>query len=130
MPGLTTDGNYQNDNELQITYFKAFRSYYICLFYLANKRYSEAVGFCFKCENYINQVMASLDKLSKQSDLEKLKAVYQANLKKLEKDLNESKYKIQTAALLKDDSNETQKDSKDVIKNKLEKIVIFFYADF
>ena len=123
MPGLATDSVYQSDNELQITYFKAFRAYYICLFYLSNKKYSEAVGFCFKCENYNRQVFASLEKLSNKSDLTKFKATYQSELKRLEKELNESKYKIQTAALLKDEVSETTKDSKESHKDKLEKIV-------
>jgi len=127
LPGLTTDSVYQSDNELQIAYFKAFRTFFICLFYLANKKYSEAVGFCFKCENYIRQVASSLEKLPKKSDVEKVKAAYQNELKKLEKELNEYKYKIQTASLLKEDSNETLKDTKDSHKEKLEKIVIFCF---
>jgi Skp family chaperone for outer membrane proteins len=127
LPGLTTDSVYQSDNELQIAYFKAFRAFFICLFYLANKKYSEAVGFCFKCENYIRQVASSLEKLPKKSDVEKVKAAYQNELKKLEKELNEYKYKIQTASLLKEDSNETLKDTKDSHKEKLEKIVILYF---
>ncbi len=127
LPGLTTDATYQSDNELQIAYFKAFRTYFISLFYLANKKYGEAVGFCFKCEKYIKEVMSNLEKLSKKSDLNKIKDVYQSDLKKLEKDLNESKYKIQTAALLKDETTETTKDSKESHKDKLEKIVRIFY---
>jgi len=127
LPGLTTDSVYQSDNELQIAYFKAFRTFFICLFYLANKKYSEAVGFCFKCENYIRQVASSLEKLPKKSDVEKVKGAYQNELKKLEKELNEYKYKIQTASLLKEDSNETLKDTKDSHKEKLEKIVILYF---
>ena len=123
LPGLTTDAVYQSDNDFLIAYFKAFRTYYISLFYLANKKYGEAVGFCFKSENYIKQVMSNLEKLPKKSDLNKMKDTYQNDLKKLEKELNESKYKIQTAALLKDESNEVPKDSKESHKDKLEKIV-------
>ena len=60
------------------------------------------------------------------SDLLKTKGAYQNDLKKLEKELNESKYKIQTAALLKDDVSEAS--SKDSHKEKLEKIVnVIFY---
>ena len=126
LPGLANDVAYQSDNELQIVYFKAFRAYYICLFYLSNKKYSEAVGFCFKCESYNKQVASSLEKLLNTSDLLKTKGAYQNDLKKLEKELNESKYKIQTAALLKDDVSEAS--SKDSHKEKLEKIVnIIFY---
>jgi signal recognition particle subunit SRP68 len=119
--GLGTDAAYQADNELQVLYFKAFRSFYICLFYLANKKYSEAVGFCFKCENYNKQVASSLEKLSKNSELLSKKSIYVNDLRALEKELNELKYKIQTASLLKDES-ETTKDSKDGLKDKLEKI--------
>ena len=108
-------------------FYKTFRAYYISLFYLANKKYSEAVAFCFKVENYIKQVEASLGKISNQSDLAKQKSGYQAEIKGLKNEVDQSKYKIQTAALLKDDFNETadQKD-KEANKEKLQKIVIRF----
>ena len=53
---------------------------------------------------------------------------YQAEIKGLKNEVDQSKYKIQTAALLKDDFNETadQKD-KEANKEKLEKIVIYTF---
>jgi len=45
---------------------------------LANKKYKEAAGFCFKVEKNARLIESSLEKFSKTSDLLNSKADFQA----------------------------------------------------
>ena len=125
MPGLLADKQYQTDNELLSNYYKAFRAYYIALFYLANKKYKEAVGFCFKVESYVKTVKVSLSKLAKSSDLLAERKEMESQLDWLISELNNSKYKIQSSALLESTSDQAveEKTGSGVSKDKLEKMV-------
>ena len=104
-------------------FYKMFRSYYISLFYLSTKKYKEAVGFIFKVEIYVKQVEQDLKSLKNKSDL---------NLNELEKfvkdltsEINQSKYKIQSAAILESNEISSLSDQNtDLTKEQLEKIVI------
>jgi hypothetical protein len=98
LTGLSNDTQFQVENEFLITYYKAFRAYFISLFYLANKKYKEAVGFFFRVEKYVKTIESSFKNISNVSELSVKN--YKAELELLVKELNQSKYKIQTAALL------------------------------
>jgi hypothetical protein len=96
---------------------------------LTNKKYKEAAGFCFKVENNVRLIESSLEKFSKTSDLLNSKADLQTQLKKLLNELNESEYKVQTAAILEDGTNESadsKKENEKTSNDKLEKNVSFY----
>ncbi len=63
LPGLSDDHDLLADNEFNATYYNAFRCYYICLFYLADKKFAEAIGFSFKLDKYIKTIEKSLTQL-------------------------------------------------------------------
>ena len=121
LPGLMCDDQFISENEFLITFHKTFRCYYISLFYLANKKYEEAVGFFFRVENYMKKIESNLQNLSKTSDLQPSKAEFEKQKNILLKDLNQSKYKIQTAAILESEANETEEN--EMLKAKLNKLV-------
>lgn len=120
LPGLMYDDQFISENEFLITFHKTFRCYYISLFYLANKKYEEAVGFFFRVENYMKKIESNLQNLSKTSDLQSSKAEFEKQKNILLKDLNQSKYKIQTAAILESEANETEEN--EMLKAKLNKL--------
>lgn len=120
LPGLLYNNQFILENEFLITYHKTFRCYYISLFYLANKRYKEAVGFFFRVESYVEKVESNLAKLDKSSEIFASKADFENQKNALVKDLNQSKYKIQTAAILESEVNENEEN--DALKAKLDKI--------
>jgi signal recognition particle subunit SRP68 len=127
LPGLSQDQQYQNDNELLVLFYKIFRAFYISLFYLTNKRYKEAVGFCFKVEKNVNDVRQGLKELSKTSDLVKTKSEMESKLDSLIKEINEFKYKIQTAAILEEDTGMDDKNAQ--MKETLQKKVNIIQKD-
>jgi hypothetical protein len=96
---------------------------------LTNKRYQEAVGFCFKLEKYIKQVEDSFNEMSKIAgkniDLNRLKN----ELSLLSDELNQSKYKLQTAAILDDGSVDTSINDASQTKEKLSKIVNYIFVN-
>ena len=102
-------------------FYKTFRAYYISLFYLANKKYKEAIGFFFRVEKYVKQIEASLNALDKTCELYKQKNTFVEQKDRLVKELNQSKYKIQTAAILEVSTNENEVSS--VGKENFDKIV-------
>jgi hypothetical protein len=51
------------DNEFNVTYYNAFRCYYICSFYLADRKFEEAIGFTFKLDKYIKTIEKSYKEL-------------------------------------------------------------------
>lgn len=126
LPGLLYDKLVQSDIELQCQYFRTFRAYYISLFYLYNKKYKESIGFCFRVETYLKQLESRLPTIKeKETELDKNKLKeFEAQLKQLHLDLNQSKYKIQTNAILEDDSmlDEMSPKEKEAEREKLEKI--------
>jgi signal recognition particle subunit SRP68 len=126
LPGLLYDKLVQSDIELQCQYFRTFRAYYISLFYLYNKKYKESIGFCFRVETYLKQLESRLQTIKeKETELDKSKLKeFEAQLKQLRLDLNQSKYKIQTNAILEDDSmlDEMSPKEKEAEREKLEKI--------
>ena len=102
-------------------FYKMYRAYYISLFYLASKKYKESVGFIFKVDSYVKQVETALKNLSKTelnvNDLSK-------QLKELTNDLSQSKYKLQSAAILESNEISSLSDqTSEYTKEKLEKIV-------
>lgn len=123
LPGLLYDNQFISENEFLISFHKTFRCYYISMFYLANKKYKEAVSFFFRVENYVKKVEADLKALDKTSELQASKADFENQLKSLVKELSQSKYKIQTAAILESEANENEEN--ELQKNKWSKIVRF-----
>lgn len=121
LPGLLYDDKFILENEFLITFHKAFRCYYISLFYLASKKYKEAVGFFFRVENYVKKIDANLKNLDKASELYDSKSSFETKKEKLVKELNQSKYKIQTAAILEAETNENEEAV--MLKSKLDKMV-------
>ncbi len=121
MPGLSNENQFQSENEFLILFYKTFRAYYISLFYLANKKYKEAIGFFFRVEKYVKQIEASLNALDKTCELYKQKNTFVEQKDHLVKELNQSKYKIQTAAILEVSTNENEVSS--VGKENFDKIV-------
>lgn len=107
-----------------MTYYKAFKAYYITLFYLANKRFKEAVGFCFKVEKYLKELREKLKALSNNSELISTREEMKKEMDYLANELNNSKYKIQTSALLESGSDSVEDKLTDHEKEKLSKIVI------
>ena len=93
LPGLSNDKQFQNENEYIILFYKAYRSYYISLFYLINKKYREAVGFCFKVDGYLKQLKEGLDNLTLVSGSKLDNIKLKNELKMLASDLNQAKYK-------------------------------------
>lgn len=120
LPGLLYDNQFISENEFLISFHKTFRCYYISMFYLANKKYKEAVSFFFRVENYVKKVEADLKALDKTSELQASKADFENQLKSLVKELSQSKYKIQTAAILESEANENEEN--ELQKNKWSKI--------
>ena len=130
LPGLSNDKQFSAETEFLVLFYKAQRAFYICLFYLTNKKYKEAIGFSFKVESYLKQLDSDLstkfrsnnkqttssESLSKEKldDLE-------AQVKKLRDDLNQLKYKMQTASILDENIDDEQKEEK-VNKDQLEKV--------
>lgn len=104
-------------------FYKMYRAYYISLFYLTSKKYKESVGFIFKVESYLKQAESGLKTLPKTElnvdDLSK-------QLKDLSTELNQSKYKIQSAAILESSETSSISDQTEFTKEQLEKTVIFF----
>ena len=121
LPGLSNDKQYLIESEFLTSYYKMFRSYYICLFYLSTKKYNESVGFIFKVETYIMQVEASFSAtMAKTQDLNKTDL--DASIQELKREVNQSKYKIQSAAIL--EANDTSNDfNPEFTKDQLDKIV-------
>ena len=126
LPGLYNDQVFLSDNDALTVFYQAYRAYNISLFYLANKKYKEAAGFFFKSEKYIKSVEASLKSLHKSSEVLKNKKEIDDKLQLLGNELNQSKFKIQTAAILGDETGETV-DAKEAETNKekMSKIVNF-----
>jgi len=120
LPGLSNDKQYLIESEFLTSYYKMFRSYYICLFYLSTKKYNESVGFIFKVETYIKQVEASFSAtMAKTQDLNKTDL--DASIQELKREVNQSKYKIQSAAIL--EANDTSNDfNPEFTKDQLDKI--------
>lgn len=119
LPGLLYDQEYQSDSELTIMYHKTFRAYYISLFYLANKKYKEAIGFCFRVDSYLKQLDQAFKNLRKtELKVDELKS----NLTKLRVDLEQFKYRLQTEALLEDKMDEMSLKEQEQNRDKLEKI--------
>ncbi len=122
------DRQFTDDTEFLMQFYKTLRAYYICLFYLINKKYKEAISFCFRVETYLKQLNTDLQRLKKSqptSDLTKEKLSYvESQLKQLTDDLNQSRYKIQTASILDENADESiaNKESQPVNKEKLEKV--------
>lgn len=121
LPGLMYNEQFVAETEFLITFHKTFRCYYISLFYLANKKYKEAVGFFFRVENYIKKLELNLTNMSTNSALHGSKDKFIDQKNSLVKDLNQSKYKIQTAAIL--ESETTENEEKELLNDKLNKIV-------
>jgi signal recognition particle subunit SRP68 len=127
LPGLSNDQSFTSDADFLVLFYKALRAFYICLFFSTNKKFKEAVGFCFKVESYLKQLDSDLPQLREsvkrsprnELDSKKLESI-ESELKKLRGDLNESKYKLQTASIM-DDTVDDDKDNK-VDKSKLQKI--------
>jgi len=99
LTGLQTDGSYLRENEFFINFYMTYRAYYIYLFYMTNKKFAEAVGFCFKVKKYLDVVDKSFP-----SSASFDKSAFKADLAKLAAELNDSKYKLQTEAFLNDPS--------------------------
>ncbi len=100
---------------------------------MVNKKYKEAAGFCFKVENNARLIESSMEKFTKSSDLLNLKSDLQTQLKKLLNELNESEYKVQTAAILEDGTSESadsKKENEKTSNEKLEKIVSVSFVLF
>ncbi|RNA32885.1 signal recognition particle subunit SRP68 [Brachionus plicatilis] len=119
LPGLVADQEYQSDSELSVLFYKTFRAYYIGLFYLAIKKYKEAIGFCFKVDSYFKQLDQMIGAMRKtELKLDEMKS----RVEKLRTDLEQFKYKIQAEALLED----KMEDLKELEQNrdKLEKIAL------
>lgn len=127
LPGILYDQSAQSDIELQCLYYRTLRAFYISMHYLLNKKYKESIGFCFRVESYIKQLeplLASASK-NKKTELEPEKiGQFKTQLDQLQVDLNQSKYKIQTNAILEDGSASADESSKDngAEREKLEKI--------
>lgn len=132
LPGLLYDEKFILENEFLITFHKAFRCYYISLFYLASKKYKEATGFFFRVENYVKKIDANLKSLDKTSELFDSKSSFERKKDILVKELNQSKYKIQTAAILEAETNENEENL--LLRSKLDKMPLVdrldtFYDD-
>jgi hypothetical protein len=125
LPGLSNDKQFNFESDFYVNYYKTFRVYYIYLFYLTNKRYQEAVGFCFKLEKYIKQIENTFSEMSKIVGKNFDPKKFKNELSALSDELNQSKYKLQTAAILDDGSVETTSNDVSQKKEKLEKIVCF-----
>lgn len=119
LPGLLADQEYQNDSEFTVLFYKTFRAYYISLFYLAIKKYKEAIGFCFKVDGYLKQLNLMI-KETKKTEL-KLDE-FKSKLEKLKTDLEQFKFKIQAEALLEDKMEDMSLKEQEQNKEKLEKI--------
>ena len=126
LPGLSNDKQYLIDSEFLTLFYKMFRAYYISLFYLACKKYKEAVGFTFKVDTYIKQVETILKTtLAKTQDLNKTEL--ENSVQELKHELNQSKYKIQSAAIL--EANELASDlNTELTKEQLDKIVVNIFV--
>ncbi|CAF0795053.1 unnamed protein product [Brachionus calyciflorus] len=126
LPGLIYDQEYQNDSELIILLHKTFRAYYISLFYLANKKYKESIGFCFKVDNYLKQLDLMLKGLKKtELKVDEMRS----KMDKLKIDLEQFKYRIQTEALLEDKMEELSLKEQEQNREKLEKIPLIDRMD-
>ena len=123
LPGLSNDKQFQIENDFMQMFYKMFRAYYISLFYLSSKKYKEAVGFIFKVEQYLKQFEATLKSFNNKSDLN-LNELQQL-VKELSVELNQSKYKLQSAAIL-ETSDLTDSVSTELSREQLDKIVIYF----
>ncbi len=117
LPGLLYDTKFVQETEFLILFHKTFRCYYISLFYLANKKYKEASGFFFRVEGYVRRVESALNAVTDKNQ----QSEFKKELDILVKDLNQSKYKIQTAAIL--ESELVENEEAQAFKNKLDKIV-------
>lgn len=127
LPGIIYDKTAQSDIEFLNLFYKAFRAYYISMFYLLNKKYKESVGFSFRVENYVKQIEPRLASgAGKHTEFDKSKLdELNRQLTQLKSDLNQSKFKIQTNAILEDDSLDDiylKQKEKDLDREKLEKI--------
>lgn len=119
LPGLIVDQDYQNDSEFNILFYKTFRAYYISLFYLAIKKYQEAIGFCFKVDEYLKSLDSSLGAIRKtELKIDEIKT----RLQKLRNDLEQLKFKLQAEALLGDKMEDLSLKEQEKNKDKLEKI--------
>jgi signal recognition particle subunit SRP68 len=123
LPGLSNDKQFQNENDFMQMFYKMFRAYYISLFYLSSKKYKEAVGFIFKVEQYLKQFETTLKSFNNKSDLNLNEL--QQSVKELSIELNQSKYKLQSAAIL-ETSDLTDSTSTELSREQLDKIVIYF----
>jgi signal recognition particle subunit SRP68 len=125
LPGLSNDQQFTADADFLVLFYKTLRAFYICLFYSANKKFKEAVGFCFKVDTYLKQLDGELPTLKKsprgELDAARLEGI-ESDLKKLRGELNESKYKLQTASIMDDSAVETDEKDTLVDKNKLQKV--------
>ena len=120
LPGLQNDQQFKSENELAMLLYQTFRAYYICVFYLTNKKYREAVGFCFKVDAYIRKLHSELNSATaKTQTLKSLDVTrVRGELAWLSGELNQSRYKIQTAAIL-----EEPDENREPAKEKLDKLV-------
>ena len=124
LPGLSNDKQYLIESEFLTLFYKTFRAYYICLFYLGCKKYKEAVGFAFKVDTYIKQIETSLTTtLAKTQDLNRTEL--DNSVQELKRELNQSKYKIQSAAILEANEPSTELNT-ELTKEQLDKIVSLF----
>lgn len=124
LPGIIYDQQAQSDLELQCSYYRTLRAFYISLHYLLNKKYKESLGFCFRVESYLKQLEPSLASVGKNTEIEREKLrQFEAQLNQLKIELNQSKYKIQTNVILEDDSVSMDEGSKEneMERGKLEK---------
>lgn len=117
LPGLLYDAQFSEENEFFVLFHKTFRCYYISLFYLANKKYKEASGFFFRVEGYVKRVQAGLAAVADESR----QAEFAEQVARLVGELNQSKYKIQTAAILESELVENEEAAE--MKARLDRIV-------
>lgn len=126
LPGLSNDRQFTADIELLVLFYKSLRAFYICLFYLTNKKLREAIAFSFKVDTYLKQVESDLTPAAKKStelDKSRLEEM-KSELVKLKDDLAQLKYKMQTSSILDEASGGDEDDDKNaqVSRDKLEKI--------
>ncbi|CAK1547076.1 unnamed protein product [Leptosia nina] len=109
LPGFENDGSYQQEIEMELKAYKAFRCYYIAQVLTGLRRFREALAMLERCSSYVAESVKNkhLDKRI----LEKLRS--------LEKDIESCKFEVHADSVLEDEEDdEENKYSGKVYKDK------------
>ncbi|XP_063362163.1 signal recognition particle subunit SRP68 [Cydia amplana] len=99
LPGFENDAAYQQEIEIQMKAYKAFRCYYIAQVLTGLRRFREALAMLERCSTYTVESIAS--KLDDKQLREKLET--------LKKDIESCKFEVHADSVLEDDDEEEEK---------------------